>query len=85
MSTQRPNTFYSRPIGLEFLRIGFGIVLGLMLLLDAILHFDTPLQIGYYAWFSMICSVTLVFISLLLSRIAKRQEKYYQREAELHE
>lgn len=76
--------WFDHPQNIRRLRIGFYIVLVLLVLPDFFLHkhhlfFKVESWPGFYALFGFVACVAIILISKLLGFWLKRQEDYYDR------
>lgn len=77
-------TWFDHPQNLRRLRLGFYLVLVLLVLPDFFMHKHTlfsPVEgwPGFYALFGFIACVAIILISKVLGFVLKRQEDYYDR------
>lgn len=85
MSKQkREFDWFDHPRNIRRLRIGFYIVLVLLIVPDFFLHkhhlFSTvEAWPGFYALFGFVACVAIILISKLLGYVLKRKEDYYER------
>ncbi len=74
--------WFDHPQNLRRLRLGFYIVLGLLVVPDFFLHkhtlfYEVESWPGFYAVFGFIACVAIIVISKLLGYLLKRKEDYY--------
>ena len=77
-------TWFDHPQNIRRLRLGFYIVLVLLVIPDFFIHKHTlfsPLEgvPGFYALFGFIACVAIILISKVLGFVLKRPEDYYDR------
>jgi len=77
-------TWFDHPQNIRRLRLGFYIVLVLLVLPDFFIHKHTlfsPIEgvPGFYALFGFIACVAIILISKVLGYVLKRPEDYYDR------
>ncbi|MBE0596047.1 MAG: hypothetical protein IH614_02115 [Desulfuromonadales bacterium] len=75
--------WFDHPQNLRRLRIGFYLVLALLVLADLFLHkhvlfYRPEAWPGFYAAFGFIACVAIILISKLLGYVLKRKEDYYE-------
>ncbi len=84
MKPRREWDWFDHPHNLRRLRIGFYVVLVLLVLPDLFIHKHTLFSSvegwpGFYALFGFIACVAIILISKLLGYWLKRPEDYYDR------
>lgn len=77
-------TWFDHPQNIKRLKIGFYVVLGLLVLPDFFMHKHTlfsPVEgwPGFYALFGFIACVVIILVSKLLGFALKKPEDYYDR------
>ena len=77
-------TWFDLPQNIKRLKIGFYIVLVLLVLPDFFIHKSTLFSSieavpGFYALFGFISCVAIILISKLLGFVLKKNEDYYER------
>ena len=82
MKNKKEFDWFDHPRNIRKLRIGFYIVLALLVLPDFFLHKHTLFSSvegwpGFYALFGFISCVVIILVSKLLSYILKQKEDYY--------
>lgn len=76
--------WFDHPRNIKRLRIGFYVVLALLVLPDFFLHKHTLFSSvegwpGFYALFGFIACVAIILVSKGLGYLLKRKEDYYER------
>lgn len=70
-----------RPETIRRLRIGSGVVLGLVLVADAVVvrhpHFAVEGVFAFYAWYGFLTCAIMVLSAKLAGRVLKRKDSYY--------
>lgn len=74
--------WFDHPQNLRRLRLGFYIVLGLLVVPDFFLHkhalfYEVESWPGFYAFFGFVSCVVIIVVSKLLGFLLKRREDYY--------
>lgn len=82
MKEKKVFDWFDHPQNIRKLRIGFYIVLGLLVVPDFLIHKHTlfyPVEAwpGFYALFGFISCVVIIVVSKLLGFLLKRGEDYY--------
>ena len=82
MKNKKEFDWFDHPKNIRKLRIGFYIVLALLVLPDFFIHKHTLFSSiegwpGFYALFGFISCVVIIVISKLLGYLLKRKEDYY--------
>ena len=77
-------TWFDHPQNIKRLKIGFYIVLVLLVLPDFFMHKHTLFSSiegwpGFYAVFGFVACVAIILISKLLGFVLKKKEDYYDR------
>lgn len=77
-------TWFDHPQNIKRLKIGFYIVLALLVLPDFFMHKHTLFSSveavpGFYALFGFVSCVAIILISKLLGFVLKKDEDYYDR------
>lgn len=77
-------TWFDHPQNIKRLKIGFYIVLVLLVLPDFFMHkhsLFSPVEAwpGFYAVFGFVSCVVIILVSKLLGFVLKRKEDYYDR------
>ncbi len=82
MKKKKEYEWFDHPQNIRKLKIGFYVVLVLLVLPDLFLHKHTlfsPVEAwpGFYALFGFVSCVAIIVISKLLGFVLKRREDYY--------
>lgn len=82
MKEKKVYDWFDHPHNIRKLRIGFYIVLALLVLPDLFLHKHTLFSDvegwpGFYAFFGFVSCVVIIVVSKLLGYVLKRREDYY--------
>lgn len=82
MKEKKVHNWFDHPQNLRKLRIGFYVVLVLLVLPDFFLHKHTYFSAveawpGFFALFGFISCVVIILVSKLLGYLLKRKEDYY--------
>ena len=84
MKQNKEFNWFDQPQNIKRLKIGFYIVLALLVLPDFFMHkhsLFSPVEAwpGFYALFGFVACVIIILVSKLLGFVLKKQEDYYDR------